>query len=166
MGWMTYEQALELPDRDNREGVVIYRGQKNAAEEACLTDLVKIKQARYLEIHKLVTGLTPKSIWRMMMDDNDLSDILLDTHDEFHDWVSDVWNSIMNEVHEMYLGCVDAFNVTTEALPDDYTQKDFAMKVREVPSPYREGAFIIQNSDDYGSRLYKFCLSHCKPEVE
>ena len=49
-----------LPDRDNREGLVVHvEGNQQ---------LVKFKQADYVELHRTVTNFTPRQVWEAMVD--------------------------------------------------------------------------------------------------
>jgi RNA ligase len=61
-GYMTVRDALELEPRSNVEGVVL-----QLAERAEGSLLVKIKQADYVALHRIITGLNEKHIWERLV---------------------------------------------------------------------------------------------------
>lgn len=56
LSYRSLGKALEAPPRDNAEGMVVILPNK----------MVKIKQEDYLILHKLMTGLRPRSIWEFL----------------------------------------------------------------------------------------------------
>lgn len=54
----TFREALEAPPRPNAEGLVIYDIPTGAR--------VKIKQADYVAMHKILTGITARMVWRYL----------------------------------------------------------------------------------------------------
>lgn len=93
-----FVDALSFPDRKGKEGVVIRSGNK----------IVKLKQADYVELHRIVTNLSPKTIWEMLSRGMSQTDICSDIPDEFHQYVRDI-------ADELY---VRFANIKVEALID------------------------------------------------
>jgi RNA ligase len=56
MDYHNLSQALQAPPRENAEGLVVVLPHK----------MMKIKQEDYLILHKLMTGLRPRSIWEFL----------------------------------------------------------------------------------------------------
>lgn len=75
-----FVDALSFPDRQGKEGVVIRSG----------TNIVKLKQADYVELHRIVTNLSPKTIWEMLQAGKTPRDICSEIPDEFHKYVTDI----------------------------------------------------------------------------
>lgn len=75
-----FVDALSFPDRQGKEGVVIRSGNK----------IVKLKQADYVELHRIVTNLSPKTIWEMLVAGKSQKDICVNLPDEFHGYVKDI----------------------------------------------------------------------------
>lgn len=75
MPFNTMSEALANTDRNNAEGFVIRSH----------NFMVKIKQPDYLELHKLVTNLSPKSVWDQLRSGKSETDIISNFPDEFHD---------------------------------------------------------------------------------
>lgn len=53
-GEMTLKEALELGSRENKEGVILQFSDGR---------MLKVKQEDYVELHRIVTGLTPKRVF-------------------------------------------------------------------------------------------------------
>lgn len=75
-----FVDALSFPDRQGKEGVVIRSGR----------NIVKLKQADYVELHRIVTNLSPKTIWEMLSSGKTVRDICGSIPDEFHSYVEDI----------------------------------------------------------------------------
>jgi len=55
--YATFAEALAAPPRDDREGLVVH-----------FTDAdqrVKIKYAEYVRLHRIVTGLSARTVWEI-----------------------------------------------------------------------------------------------------
>lgn len=82
----TLGDALAASPRPNREGMVIAtRGGRK---------MVKLKQEDYLRLHKLVFGLTEKSVWRAVVAGDSLEEMLEPLPDEFHAWVAQKYGDL------------------------------------------------------------------------
>lgn len=79
----TLADALALEPRPGCEGVVVLAPSSGQA-------MVKIKQEDYVALHRIVTGLSERSVWERMMAGDSLNDILGGIPDELHGWVLDV----------------------------------------------------------------------------
>lgn len=87
---MTYAEALAMPPRPNREGLVLegYSGER-----------VKVKQEDYVRLHKLVTGLNERSVWEAGV--AGIGDLVESIPDEFHDWVGDVYERLLAQAERI-----------------------------------------------------------------
>ncbi len=107
------EQAVESvdgPDFDNQEGVVV-------RFESGLR--LKIKREEYVKLHRLVTGITPRRIWEMLMDGSPpIGRLYAGTPEGFQQWAQEVvaqlegrfkalevragvdYSDIMQEIHD------------------------------------------------------------------
>lgn len=72
-------QATKLPDRENAEGVVVRFLNTHAQ--------VKLKQEDYVRAHSVVTGMTNKAVWRMLVNGEDIPEKSAFMPDEFFDWL-------------------------------------------------------------------------------
>lgn len=118
--YRTMGDAFAADPRPNAEGFVIRSG----------NSLVKIKQVDYLELHRIVTNLSERTVWQMMKEDKTLSDICEPIPDEWHDWVKKVYNELVDKYSSQ------EFKVLTEfALIDKgVDRKSFAMVASKSPN--------------------------------
>jgi RNA ligase len=119
----SFEEALRLPPRLNREGIVIYF--ENTGNR------LKIKQKDYIEAHKFISNLTPKSIWGQLRDGKTVEQILEIAPDEFHGLVREIAlpmidsrNKILAEIEKEFISLVK--------LKLD-NRKAFAEKIKDNP---------------------------------
>ena len=82
-----FVDALSLPDRRGKEGYIIRSGNK----------IVKLKQSDYVELHRIVTNLSPRTIWQMLKDGKTAKDICMDIPDEFHRYVEDIASDLVSQ---------------------------------------------------------------------
>lgn len=83
----SFEQALRIPPRLNREGIVIYFEDSG--------DRLKIKQKDYIESHKFISNLTPKNIWNQLREGKTVEELLDVAPDEFHGLVKDISSALI-----------------------------------------------------------------------
>lgn len=126
----TLRDALQLPHRDNAEGVVVLF--------PATGERLKIKQADYVELHKIVTGMSDRKIWEMLSDEAvTLDDIKRPLPEEFHPWV----DQVADELHTKMIAMITSawneyFDVLYELSQENehWTRKDFALKVKDSPN--------------------------------
>lgn len=70
-------EAFAAAPRSNAEGFVVRSG----------TEIVKIKQVDYVELHRIVTNLSPLTLWRRLSAGDTLQKLLEDIPDEWHEWL-------------------------------------------------------------------------------
>ena len=102
--YRTLKDALAAPPRKGAEGLCV--------RFADQPRIVKIKQADYIELHRIVSGLNERSVWQRWMDHpgpEGLDELLDGLPDELHGWVRDEWEGleerfadIFAEVEELY----------------------------------------------------------------
>lgn len=139
--WPSLRDVLARPDRPNAEGWVVWTDPQTA---------VKIKQQDYIELHRIVTGLNRKSVWRALSKGEDEFKALLEQlPDELYAWAEGVakelreeYAEIMREVDDHYLAVLDDFDFNPGA--QDFDRKLFAQDVAaNVPSEYRGFMFAL-----------------------
>lgn len=95
--------ALALEDRPNAEGVVLRYGDSTQ---------VKVKQADYVALHKIVFGLNERAVWEHLSSGKGINEMLDGLPDEFHSWVRGValdlllrFNRIQHQCAEDLMRC-------------------------------------------------------------
>lgn len=87
----TFVSALSLPDRKGKEGYIIRSGNK----------IVKLKQADYVELHRIVTNLSPRTIWEQLARGRRTSEICAEIPDEFHRYVENIADELFMRFSEI-----------------------------------------------------------------
>lgn len=121
--YKTFAEAIAAPDRAGAEGYVIRSG----------NNIVKLKQEDYVVLHRIVTNLSPKTIWEMMRDGKSIDDICSNIPDEFHSYVEDIGQRLLNDAKEIKRAAVVDFGRCIRA--DAVTlRKEFAMAAMKKPN--------------------------------
>lgn len=79
--------ALGHMGRKNKEGYVIRRN----------NFLVKVKEPDYLDLHRLVTNCSPRTVWEQLKDGRSKSEIVSNFPDEFHAMVEGFIDPLVSE---------------------------------------------------------------------
>lgn len=83
----TLRDVLEREPRKNAEGYVIWLSP---------TQAIKLKQADYMALHRIVSNLTVKEVWRQLRDGT-FEEFATALPDEFHDWARDTAAPLLDE---------------------------------------------------------------------
>lgn len=86
-------EALEAPDREGREGLVVQFHDTNLR--------VKLKQEDYIAIHRVVTDLNERRVWEVLSEHGTPDIILEVVPDELYPWVREVSNRLLTEHSNM-----------------------------------------------------------------
>lgn len=134
LGRMTVAEALALPPRVGAEGFVL---------RTAGNTMMKVKQADYVALHRIVTGLNERAVWEMLVANKPIDEFIAELPDEFHDWVTDVaarlygqYMQILARVSVQYNKVVEqVFGslVFAEISRDDRAR--FAAAAKEVVAP-------------------------------
>ncbi|WP_199511681.1 RNA ligase [Nucisporomicrobium flavum] len=141
----TLAEALAAPPRDGREGLVVHF---TGTDER-----VKIKYAEYVRLHRLVTGLTPRTVWEVLATGGDLDALTEPLPDEFHAWVLGVAGDLVASVDALAEGVEKEFAAIVADLPGGWGRREFA--ARAVRSPNRGALFLRLDGKDYRPGLWQ-----------
>ena len=118
--YKTLREALEAPQRANAEGYVVHVPETG--------DRVKIKQEDYVQLHRIVTGLTKRSVWQYLRTGGNPRDLATTIPDEWHKWLTSTceelyaaWQNKWQTIHGEYYR-------VTRAVGDNATRKEFALE--------------------------------------
>jgi len=150
-GYGTLAEALAAPPRANREGLVVH---------VPTTDVrVKIKYEEYVQLHRIVTGLSTRTVWEQLAAHRPLSELLERLPDEFHDWVRSVAASLEAEMARLSSTVETVYASIVEELPEGFSRKDFAL--RAASHPERGCLFLRLDGKSYVDLLWP----RVRPEV-
>lgn len=128
--YRTLQEAFSNNDRPNAEGYVVRSGNK----------MVKLKQADYVELHRIVTNLNERTVWEMLGSGQTVSQICEPLPDEFHTFVKETaeelyyqFNLREGEILKKYIGA-RMLTVAMQAVETEgVNRKTFAQNVKDDP---------------------------------
>lgn len=144
-GYTTLAEALAAPPRDGREGLVVHFTEADQR--------VKIKYADYVRLHRLVTGLTVRTVWEVLVSGGDLDVLLEPLPDEFHWWARGVVADLTAEVDARAARVEADYARIVAGLPAGWGRKEFALAA--VRSPHRGELFQRLDGRDYRPGLWQ-----------
>lgn len=127
----TLAEALQLPPRDNAEGIVIH---DHAAGR-----LIKVKQDDYVRLHRIVTGWNDRTVWEWLRDGNDLTQIAQQVPDEFYEWVQATGQTLAGQHQTLVNEANTAYQEAAQH--SGGTRKDFALAIKD--HPLRAALFML-----------------------
>ena len=143
--YATLGEALAAPPRDGREGLVVHFTDSD--------ERVKIKYAEYVRLHRLVTGLSARTVWEVLVSGGDLDALTEPLPDEFHAWVTAVATELTEAVAALAKAVEAEFAAIVEALPAGWGRREFAG--RAVRSDHRGALFLRLDDRDYRPGLWQ-----------
>lgn len=98
---------------------------------------VKIKHDEYVRLHRLLTGVSSKTIWELLRNDETLDAILDNIPDEFYDWVMGIYQDLTTKYAEL----VDKVEQAVKDVPQGVPRKE-------------QAAWIFKNHPDISAMLF------------
>jgi RNA ligase len=149
--YASFADALAAPPRANAEGLVVHFLDTDHR--------VKLKQDDYVALHRIVTGLSARTVWQHMVDGKPMADLVAPLPDEFHPWVQAVADGIAASVERDIETITRLYGEIVAALPDGWSRRDFAA----VASTHelRWALFRMLDERDCGAEL----LRRARPEA-
>jgi putative RNA ligase len=152
----TLADALAAEPRPNAEGLVVFF--------PLTGERVKLKQADYVELHRIVTGLNARTVWEHMVEGKPLVELIEPLPDEFHEWVRQIADGITAAVAAESARLHREYEKVRATMPDGWTpadrvgRKDFAMVAAQHPDKW--ALFNLLDGKDIDGEL----LKRAKPE--
>jgi RNA ligase len=119
--------------------------------------MLKIKFDEYKRLHKILTGVSPKSIWEVLKDTGDLSAILENVPDEFYKWVTETAENIENSYYAIEDVALEEFKKIIEIVyPQDPHRKNrklWAEEIKKMTHP--QIGFAMLDGKEYCDLIYK-----------
>ncbi|MBB2912054.1 RNA ligase [Streptosporangium becharense] len=130
--------ALALPPRPGAEGVVVRLVETGR--------MVKVKQADYLDLHRVLAGLNARVVWEALDAGRTVADVCEDLPDEFHGWVADLAGRLRRETDEIVDGARAAHERILAGLPEGWGRGDYAAAASG--SEFRQWLFMLLDGRD------------------
>lgn len=103
------EDVLTAPERPGKEGFVITY--ENGFR-------VKVKQEEYVRLHRLLTGVSSKTIWEILSTGGDFMELLDRVPDEYYLWVQETRSALLNRHAEIKQLVELAYKETSVQIPN------------------------------------------------
>ena len=143
--YATLADALAAPVRADREGLVVHFLDTD--------ERVKIKYAEYVRLHRLVTGLSARTVWEVLVNGGDLDELTEPLPDEFHAWVRGVVTELTGKVDAQVAAVEAEFDKIMAGLPEGWGRREFAAEA--VRSELRGALFLRLDGKDYRPGLWQ-----------
>lgn len=129
MPFNTLSDALGQTDRKNAEGYVIRSH----------NFMVKVKQPDYLELHRLVTNASPKTVWEQLRQGKSKSEIISAFPDEFHDYIGSMIDPLVEQFQTRLTEIIDGYNKACDDMwaargydyGAEFTRAEYAAKFKQ-----------------------------------
>lgn len=143
-------QKLKELEKNNAEGFVVLYPSSGLR--------IKLKFEEYKRLHRIVTNVTPRSIWDALRNDSDLSEILDRVPDEFYNWVKE-WKSKLissyDAIEDSAKGCYKELGVYS-------SRREEAEHIMKWCKQHASVVFAMLDGKDYKHLIWK----HLKPSAD
>jgi RNA ligase len=124
-------EAFAAPMRENAEGFVCRSG----------TEMVKIKQVDYVELHKIVTNLNERTVWGALAGGQTVEDLCTIVPDEWHDWLRETADSLERQFEIIQDDVLAEYMQLMVDLPPNADRKTWAQEI--VKSKHKAYLFAL-----------------------
>lgn len=157
-GVITLGEALALQIPDNEEGYVLDILDRDSWE---VIDHLKLKGARYKELHAAIFGLSERAVWEQFVEGTQ-KDFIAALPDEVQPWAQEVSDRLWKEHDKLWWRIVHAHNALWNVLGIGYSRKEAAIYLKksypDVMSP------VFNLLDGREDRKTEWILKQIKPE--
>lgn len=140
----TLRDVLSMPDRPNREGLVVWIDSSTA---------VKIKQQDYVELHRIVSNLSQKEVWRQLSAGT-YDEFVQKLPDEFYGWA----DNTAAELRKMFSdieGTAQTYFEDVKSRTSDERKEQALYVSANVPADYRGMMFSLLDGRDISDGIWK-----------
>lgn len=139
-------EALAAPPRTNAEGYVIYFHETNTR--------VKIKQADYVALHRIVTGWNERTVWEHLAAGQTLEQLIDGLPDEFHEWAASVAKKLTEQYEFLALGAHAEHEAILRSLPLGWTRREYATEAN-IHTEFRPALFSLLDGKEISEWVWK-----------
>jgi RNA ligase len=142
--FLTLREILKFPDRKNKEGLVVWVNVFTA---------IKIKQQDYVELHRIVSSLSQKEVWRQLSAGT-YDDFVVQLPDEFFAWSDSTATTLREQVSAITHAAVEFYmELISQGLKE---RKDQASWVSgNVTGFYKGLVFLLLDSKDITPSVWR-----------
>ncbi len=155
----TLRDAIAMEPRENAEGLVV-----RVLDTGLM---VKVKQDDYVELHRIVTGLSERVVWERMGAGETVEQICEGLPDEFRFWVEDVALGLQFQADQLYYKARDQFERIVELLPEtgsrDDQRRTFAAQATTRDPLLTPLLFLLYDQRDPRPNIWRAVKPEAKP---
>jgi RNA ligase len=140
-----FQDTMASAIPSGEEGFVFYWPQKDFR--------VKMKAAEYIELHRMIFGLSARSVWERLGAGETVDEIAEKLPDEFHDWVREIANDLIQKRDEIERRVIRLRKTILSRMPENYTRKMYAGMV--MPLPDKALLFLLEDGKDIKEEIWK-----------
>lgn len=137
------EKAEEKRNGDEEEGFVLFYPEENLQ--------IKVKYKDYVKLHRLIFGISVRSIWETMKDGKNVEDVFADAPDEVLDWVKE-WKHLFRTQEQFHLAEATKHLAIVEKLE---TRKEQAIYLQKEAMDYLSIVFSLLDNKPYLNQIYQ-----------
>lgn len=145
-------ETIKELNSENEEGWVAYWPKSGYR--------VKIKYSDYVELHRIVTGLSELSIWRLLSQGSNINSIIDKVPDELFKWAQAIVTSLNKEFKSIESKLLSDYNKAYDSVKylaglenREPTRKEYALEFKQYK--YTSMMFNILNGVDYKPKIWK-----------
>jgi RNA ligase len=151
--YSSLREASGAQYRKNAEGFVVRSGNK----------MVKIKQADYVELHRMISMLSERSVWSQLTEGKTILEICEALPDEFHGFVKDVGGKLLEDYERIEVEVYGIYQNLLTSLGEGFTRRDFAMAANRIDL-YRSHMFNLLDGKSINELIWKQIRPEAKRE--
>nr|WP_170069572.1 RNA ligase [Amycolatopsis sulphurea] len=152
--YFSLREALAAPPRHGAEGLVVHFLDSD--------ERVKLKQADYVRLHKIVTGLNERTVWEYLATHDETDELFAGLPDEYFDWVTSVIERLALDAGAMVCAVLDRWEELARAGLVLGPRKDFALAIEKDDPWLRSCLFALLDGYDYSRIIWK----QLRPDAE
>jgi RNA ligase len=127
----TLSDAIANMGRKNAEGFVV----------RAHNFMVKIKEPDYVDLHRLVTNASPKTVWEQLVQGRSKTEIVSNFPDEFHTYIESMVDPLLQEYERRFVEITNGFSAAVGVVysanggkyDSDLPRKEFAKVFSKSP---------------------------------
>jgi RNA ligase len=152
--WPDKVEKILIPEFKDTMGSEIPSGEEGFVFYWPARDFrVKMKAAEYIELHRMIFGLSARSVWQRMGEGETIEEIAERLPDEFHDWVRKIGNDLKLEQSRIMKEAAAEYSYVRSHLPANYVRREFAEKA--IKSPLKSYLFLLEDGKDISTEVWK-----------
>jgi RNA ligase len=144
MSARTLAEALSLPPRPGREGVVV---------RLPGSVMIKLKQDDYVALHRLITGMNARVVWERIGGGEMAEQICAAIPEEFWPWVHQIAFELEDQRDRIHRDAAAEHSRILAGLPEGWTRKDYALIAAK--SEHRAWLFNLLDGRDPSAGIWR-----------